>query len=127
MWDLDYLLFSKLFSLLLDFHFFMASSISRDFRNFWITYALFRSIIFSLFLFNGISKPWLIDDITGFPHCRLTCSTEFIIAISLVPVPVSSFHFCCLVSLLYYSSQLEYLEDISSVIDEKYYLCVSVF
>ena len=69
----------------------------------------------------------LIDGITGFQHCRLTSSTEFMIAVFLVPVPVSSIHFCSFVVVLSYSSQLKYLEDISSVIYEKYFLWVLVF
>ncbi len=53
---------------------------------------------------------------------RLTSFTQFIIAVFLVPVPIPSFHFCSLVVLLYYSSQLKYLEYIASVMVEKYYL-----
>ena len=47
-----------------------------------------------------------------FDHCRLTGSKEFIIAVFLVSIPVSSFHFCPLIILLYCSSQLKYLDAI---------------
>jgi hypothetical protein len=143
-WDRDYLLFSKLFSLLLDFPFFMASTISRGGKfaggnliSFVSSESPMHNISFYHLLpfsFQWYNKAMpltcfrcLIDGITGFQLCRMTCSTEFIIGVFLVSVPVSSFHFWSLVILLYYSSQLKYLEDISSVIDEKYYLCVLVF